>query len=709
MAEGWYTAGEIAGMGLPGLPASERNMRAMADREGWDRRERSGRGGGWLYPVSALPKPAQTALARKEMQKAVAVPAQLSLDLPDAASLKTHQLTTMDARAALLAEIDRLVMTGHSITNAITAMVTDAAKGELPPELQKLVPVANARGGATGSRTLSDRSLKRWRSAVREASGNAVALAPSTPPEAPLPWWFTTFMKFYCIPTNPGMAEVLDHPKWPEDVKKPSYDQVRRVMKDISALSKNRGRVGPRAMKAMMGYKLRDTADMWPGCVFIGDGHTDKKLVQHPDSGRQFRAEITPILDVYSRRWVSFSVALAENTWAVADSLRHALTSVACCDIFYYDNGSGAKNQTWDDDCTGMTARLGITKLHSAPWSSQARGVIERFHSSVLHKMARRSVTYVGQRMDKEARQTVHKLIEADIKATGKSDVLPTWAEFIAEINAEMERYNNRPHDTLPKIVDAETGKRRHMTPHEMWTKGVAELGMTGDPISAEEARSLFRPAVRRKVARELVSWLGNEYHSAALAELHGKEVMVAYDIHDANFVEVSLLDGKWLCTAKWNGHKTGYMPVSAYQKARETRLAGQLGRNDKRRQNILDAAGPTLVIDHQPAAPMPMLTPDQTQAAEAEYARLEAKAELVPVVAEIIPSGQRPTFGDDASQVRWLLANPDRITDAECIDLRRKLQTRTFRMFLEMQGLDVSALQTLANSSGDARSASAA
>ena len=676
------------------LAISKSQAERKASSDSWVFMEEAVRGGRRrLYPLATLPEGVRNALAKKSLATARATtPARIATELLTISDLKTFQRDPMEARAALLAEIDRLVMTGIGRSKAVAMLIAMAARGELSPELQSLTPIANAR--ANGSRSLSRATIYNWLKARDDAGGNMVALAPIAPPESPEPWWFRPFTKLYCIPTGPSMAEVLEHPEWPEAVAKPSYDQVRRFMKSVSLLTKSRGRVGPRAMKAMMGYKLRDASEMWPGCVFIGDGHTDKKLVAHPDSGRPFRAEITAILDVYSRKWVGWSVALAENTWAVADALRHAVTTAACCDIFYYDNGSGAKNKTWDDDCTGMAARLSITKLHSAPWSSQARGIIERFHSSVLHKLARRSITYVGARMDKEARQIIDKKIAAEIKENGSSEILPSWAEFIAELAAEQVRYNDRPHDSLDKIIDPVTGKRRHMTPNEVWDKGL-EQGLTGEPISTEEARTLFRPAVRRKVTRELVSVFSNQYHARELDELHGQEVMVAYDIHDANHVEISRLDGRWLCTGKWDGHKTNYMPVPVIQQARETRLAGQLARNDDRRQNILDTAGPTLTIEHQPTIPM-SLTPDQIEAAEAYAARLEAKTAPV-AAAEVNPSGQRPNFGDDVSLVRWLLDHPDMITEADRLELRRKAQNRTFRMLLEMQGLDVGALSALA------------
>lgn len=104
----------------------------------------------------------------------------------------------MEARAGLLAEIDRLVMTGIGRSKAVVALVEMAALGQLSPSLQALIPIANAR--TNGNRSLSRSTVYGWLQTRDEAGGNAVALAPSTPPESPEPWWVPTFMKFYCIP-----------------------------------------------------------------------------------------------------------------------------------------------------------------------------------------------------------------------------------------------------------------------------------------------------------------------------------------------------------------------------------------------------------------------------------------------------------------------------------------------------------------------------
>ncbi|MEW5728178.1 MAG: Mu transposase C-terminal domain-containing protein [Pseudomonadota bacterium] len=701
MTEVWHSASEWAEhakkLGVPNkvLPHTKAGIIGRAKKDCWPSKPREESGGGQEYPLSALPAAFRKAWSKRFLQtQAPAVPAPLA-DLPAVEDLKSYQTTTLEARAVLLAEIDRLVMMGSTQTAAIEALVEAAKNGELPPELQRLVPIANARSGE--GRALSDRSVKRWLSIRKQAGGKVVALAPKAVPEAPIPVWAQTFLRLFGRSSNPGIAEVLDD-YWPAGEPKPSYDQAKRFLKRLDAVSRNRGRMGPRALQQLKAYVSRDVSELWPGAVFIGDGHTHKRLIAHPIHGGPFRPEVTAILDVYSRVWVGWSAALAENTWAVADALRHAVTNATCCDIFYYDNGSGAKNKTWDDDCTGLMARLGFTKLHSAPWGSQARGVVERFHSSVLHRVARRGASYVGPRMDKEARQRAYKVIEADVKAAGTSKLLPTWSEFIAEIDAEMERYNDRPHSTLPKIIDPETGKRRHMTPNEMWNRAIAE-GWQPDPIPAEEARTLFRPAVRRKVRRALVEWIGNEYFAPELEYLHGEDVVVAYDLHDARSVEISLPDGRWVCTAVWGGHKQSYVPVAFAQQAHEQRIAGRLARNDARRDRIMAEAGPRM-LEHQPAQTMPTIEPtvEELRIAEAEFARLERASQEAPLSMAAEPAtGQRPTFSDDISWARWVSENPHLAMEDDRRELRRKLRDRSFQMLLEMQGLDVGALSALA------------
>lgn len=49
----WYSAAELAG--LPGLPTTDRRVRARAQREDWPSRPRRRQGGGREYRVIAIP------------------------------------------------------------------------------------------------------------------------------------------------------------------------------------------------------------------------------------------------------------------------------------------------------------------------------------------------------------------------------------------------------------------------------------------------------------------------------------------------------------------------------------------------------------------------------------------------------------------------------------------------------------------------------
>ena len=64
-----YSALQIAEMGLPGLPGTERGIHLLAARHGWPRRRRSGRGGGRVYPLEALPDGAQAKIRRPAQPK----------------------------------------------------------------------------------------------------------------------------------------------------------------------------------------------------------------------------------------------------------------------------------------------------------------------------------------------------------------------------------------------------------------------------------------------------------------------------------------------------------------------------------------------------------------------------------------------------------------------------------------------------------------
>ena len=679
-----------------------------------------------LYPVALLPIEVRDALAARALATAVPAPPPAPTEAERRQALTAqgetpHQLEgwqrdIRDARISILHEVDQIALRCRfKRGRAVGHMVALAAKGELPAELMALIRVANARSGAErgkGDRTLGRTSLYRWFK-LRDEQG-ADALAPKAPPkptqtQGEKTWWHWPFLNEYGRPQKPSARASLEKmgTKFPdayladfakakiaaEVARLPSYDQIRRYLDSLSEVEKARGRVGARELRQMKCYAVRDVSNLWPGAVYSSDGHTFDAEVEHPRHGQPFRPEVTTVIDIYTRRITGWSANVVEKTESVADALMHACKTAGIPDIWYIDRGKGFNNEAWDHDVTGILARLAIFKENSLPYNSQARGVVERSHQSLWVRAAKELVTYMGAAMDRQARQAVFKATRAEIKRFGKSGLMLTWEAFLAFLAGQVDAYNNRPHSTLPKIRDAETGELRHMTPNEAWAVGVAEHGVP-DRLEETEALAAFRPQEIRDTHRGMVSLFGNSYFHRTLEPYHDKQVKVSYDIHDARQVWVYAITGHFICQAEFEGNKQAYFPVTKASLDERRRTEGRLRRNDAHRDEILAEAGPGLVIDHQPAE---IFSPAQMQAAEAEYARLEARS-AEPVPCAVATPGERPDrFADDASWARWVLENPQAALDEDRRELRRKLRDRNFRMLLEMQGLDVGALSALA------------
>lgn len=65
----WRTAAEWAELGLPDLPSTASALIRRAAREGWQRRDRAGRGGGFEYHFSSLPDKARAAYILRSAPK----------------------------------------------------------------------------------------------------------------------------------------------------------------------------------------------------------------------------------------------------------------------------------------------------------------------------------------------------------------------------------------------------------------------------------------------------------------------------------------------------------------------------------------------------------------------------------------------------------------------------------------------------------------
>ena len=621
--ENRYSVSELLEMSLEGLPATARGIQQKAKREEWTFTEVPAKGGrGGVKKIYELP-PALLTQIRLLAQTAPAPLPALSepansvsgslktADADDLASSTEAQRNQMGARLGVLHKIEELMaQTCVSKEAAITTLLTTAQHPSGAAIAQMLRLANDKRGGEAG--IPSSRTIKRW-FAQRDANR---LMAKVKQPDMRQPEWAGCFLAHYRQPQKPSVQAAYNRfaADWQAQqplAKLPSIHQVRRFLSDkLGNVCREDGRLGKRELKTLQSYTEREFLHLDPAEIYSADGHTFDAEVLHPDSGKPFRPEITTVIDIATRKIVGWSIDLAESQLAVLDAVSNACTLCGIPAVLYVDNGKGYKNAIMGDAATGLMGRIGSTLVHSAPYSSQARGVIERLHRTVWVEGAKMLQSYIGKDMDAEAGGRVHKASRALAKrnislkgvpalaniASLSANMLPDWQEFRRFCQARVDEYNNRPHLSLPKVLDT-SGKKRHMTPNELWALKLAQ-GAQVNRVDDAERHYLFLPRKLCTVQREQVRLHGSYYAHADLAQYHGERLQVAFRADNGEHVWLFDDNGRYICRADWQAHNADYFPKSMLDKAKDKRVDTQIKRlADK--QAIVEAARPAVVLEH--------------------------------------------------------------------------------------------------------------
>ena len=417
-------------------------------------------------------------------------------------------------------------------------------------------------------------------------------------------------MAFYSNANSPNITEAYRRfaKNWVETgnniVNLPSIDVVRRALKKMPVIALERGRKTGAAYKSLLPYVKRDWLSLSPNDVWIGDGHSFKAKIAHPDHGRPFKPEVTMIVDC-CRMIVGFSVSLAESTIAVADALRIGIKNFGLPLMYYSDNGGGQTGKMIDHEVTGYCARLGVHHETGMPGNPQGRGIIEGLWDSTLIALAKEYETYTGRGVDSSTKNLMYRKLESAFNAENKGkeltaeqkrykSKLPSWKQFIADVARCIDEYNNRPHRSLPKKDDG-----IHFTPAEY-----RQIRLQADKVEIErltdsELDTLFMPEEVRITKRGLISLMDNSYFHIDLANYHGEQVRVAYDLHDYEHVIVRTMDGKFICKAVFEGNKRDAMPKPLIEQLKEKRVKHKVQR--KENQIAIDKQELRPVIEQQP------------------------------------------------------------------------------------------------------------
>ncbi|MFZ6748550.1 Mu transposase C-terminal domain-containing protein [Undibacterium sp. Ren11W] len=580
-----YSAAELAGMRLPGLPGTKVGLIAKADRDEWSFLEISGQGG--LRREYTPPAEVLAAIRNKAAQELAALaPATTSIAViaKNSSHYTREQNLKADARKGVLHALEQITQrTGYPLKKAARTLLELVGLGQASPQLVAMLKLArDERGRSSPDGLPSERSLVRF--VEYQKTGQIVPKKRAA--DMSVPSWAKAFMSYYQKPEKPTVEHAYQMFVEATPGDHPSIHQVRRFLKKVGNVSLQAGRMGDRELKNLKPFVRRSFDELLPADVYSADGHKFDAEVQHPLHGRPFRPEITSIIDIATRRLIGWSVGLNESALAVLDALRNAVENGGIPAIFYVDNGSGYVNKMMEDEATGFMARLGTDMLHSLPYNSQARGVIERFHQT-LTKAAKEIPGYMGADMDREAKHNVFKLSRKALQSKNKGEVavmpLMGWPVFTEFLHKKFNAYNNKPHSSLATITDPVTGRKRRQSPNEAWAMAETK-GFAPHMISKQESIALFRPQLMRTVRRCEVELFGLRYYNNALEEFNGELLPVAYDIHNPQFIWVYAIDGRLICDAELDANKAPYMPKSVVEKAQEKRA---LGREKRARANI--------------------------------------------------------------------------------------------------------------------------
>ncbi|EEK8542018.1 DDE-type integrase/transposase/recombinase [Salmonella enterica] len=636
-------------IGLPGVPGTVQGIRyAVKKWASTDHYKRQRPGTKAIeYNVDCLPEVTQKALRERYVAQLMetepqetAKPVVRRRRDPDAISpleayrgspqlmeerlnaLTENQRQIADARIALVHEVLRIGSEpGFTCAKAIRFIVRQSENGELNERIAGFVAVANAKKGKT--RALSAISLKRWMAEYNKAENAAerlLLLAPGKREEMKVEEisWLADFLAEYRQSNGRPMTEAYEdfvkewnrrHAEEPYMLQIiPSYDAIRRVMKKLPEVVKQKGRVTGSEYKQIEGFTRRDWDAMPVNYVWIGDGHGMKLKCAHPIHGRPFSPEVTFVIDGATRFIVGWSLDLAENVFAVAGAIQHGIRNHGKPFMYYSDNGSGETADVMDKEVVGILPRLGVSHPTGIPGNPQGRGIIERLNRTLPMRIARKYRTYFGKGADRETLRKTNRDLRSAFNALQKGKELnaiqraamrdlPSWAELIEAIRDGVEWYNNRPHSELPMKANG-----KHYSPAEHRKKRLAEEDTEIEWLSEVELRDMFRPMVEKPVRRCEIYWLNNIYYAPELRDEHGRKVLISYDIHNAEKIIVRRLDGSFICEAIWNGNKRAAFPVSAEYHKHQQRIKGMRKRAEEK---IRDAEDEGInVLEHKQPEP---------------------------------------------------------------------------------------------------------
>jgi len=593
MQERWYTGAEL--VGLPGLPGTDRNIRAKAERDGWTARPRAGRGGGREYAFSALPPATQAALLLRERPLQPAAP-----------------------RNALTPSGDQLRSAWQRYEKAKQPMKDVAAM-----RLKALHAVrALQRGGMSLMQARDTVAAQLQRDGVRGGSAASIARWQQDVANAGQQDWLALLLPHYTGRTatadiEPEAWELFkaDFLRLEQPTASSCYDRLQRIaatrgwtLPSLKTFTRRVERELPRAVRVLARQgedallktypaQERDRSMLAALEGVNADGHRWDLRVRFPD-GSEGRPAILGWQDLYSGKMLAWRLCDHESSDVVRLSFGDMVRAYGVPGSVYLDNGrafaskwmtGGTPNRyrfkIREEDPTGViTTLVGADNVHwVTPYHGQAKP-IERAWRDFCDRIAKHPAfegAYVGNSPVAKPENYGSRVVE--------------WETFERVVNEEIHAHNAR------------MGRRTRVCAGRSFDQVFAEgyARATVRKVSDEQLRMLLlaAEAVTASAVDGSVKLAGNRYWHEALSEHAGRKVVLRVDPwHLQGVAHVYALDGTYICAADCNA-PVGFADVNAAREhARGRKQYKRAARDMLAAERLMDAA--------QVAAQLPGVTP---------------------------------------------------------------------------------------------------
>jgi len=537
----WFTAAELAELGLPGMPADKRGINRRARDERWHlrtdgegqmlARPRAGRGGGTEFHLSLLPGAAQLELADRGISSAPS-----GTDLAAANPRSWHwfdlqsEKTKAEAhrRTTIVAEIEMLRTAGMTGTAAVTQ-------------------AADRHGVSTGT-------LWNWLSLVDGVpeQDRLPALAPrrrggGVEADIDALLW-AAFRRDYLRPEAPTIASCYERVADMASERGLSLPSQKTFLRRLKAETDPQvirlAREGEEALRRSIPAQRRTVEELHALEAVNIDGHKFDVWAISPE-GKVIRPLMVTIQDIYSSKILA---------WRLSDSESALVTRLAFADLFekwgipkacLLDNGRAFASK-WitggattrfrfkvkPDEPVGILTALGIRTHWATPYRGQSKPIERAFRdlAETISKTPAFHGAYTGKNPTDKPENYRSRAV--------------SWTEFchwveigIARHNAKLGRQGRHYRGRSFDDVFAES-------------YAVSPIGKA----SPEQLRMALLSAEQVTVNRETseVRLFGNRYWSEGCAAFHGQRVTVRFDPDNLQKdIHLYGADGRYLTSAQ--------------------------------------------------------------------------------------------------------------------------------------------------------------